>query len=111
MTPTYACFTYFSSLVLCFVGAVQPGILISQAPVYDAVIQGAEVRGYLLESVDSSGSLLEDYELLLSKLEEAAAAVSANAVMEFSHSYSTGGVTFYGTGVAVCDQRLANPFC
>merc|ERR1712179_56040 len=108
------------SLVLYFVGAVQPRILISQASVYDAVIQGAEVRGYLLESVYSSdpdsgsGSFPEYYELLLSQLEDSAAALSANAVVEFSYTFHTGptgSLRFLGTGVAVCDQRLANPFC
>ena len=103
-------------MVLFFVGAVQPGILISQAPVYDAVIQGAEVRGNLATWLfaTSAGAFPGDYEMLLSQLEDAAVAKGANAVMELSYSVisgNNGGFTFRATGVAVCDQRLANPFC
>ena len=62
----------------------------------------------------SAGSFPGDYELLLSQLEDAAVAKGANAVMEFSYSVfpgTNGGFMFRATGVAVCDQRLANPFC
>ena len=67
---------------------------------YDAVIQGAEVKGYLSEY----GKV--DYYNVMYEFEEQAVALCANAVMEFSYYNLDGGNGLSGSGVAVCDPRL-----
>ena len=93
---------YILSLFLtlyCSASAVETKILFTKALVYDAVIQGAEVKGYLSEYG-------ENYDSVMYEFEEQAVALCANAVMEFSYYNLNGGNGLSGSGVAVCDPRL-----
>ena len=67
------------------------------------------MRGYLIEEY-THGNYQNQYEKLLSKLEEAALELCGNAVMEFSYQETNQGYA-RGRGVAVCDPRLSTPCC
>merc|ERR1712179_219915 len=92
-------------LTLHCVASDGPKILFTQALVYDTVIQGAEVKGYLSEYYNN------DLDGVMWEFEEQAVALCANAVMEFVNHKPDEGHGLKWSGVAVCDPRLSTPCC
>merc|ERR1712215_392258 len=99
-----------SLALLCGLSTSTPvitsSIPITQASVYDGLLQGVEVKGYLFEEYSHGNS---QYTHVLSQLEEAALKLCANAVMEFR--FFRDRYEAWGTGVAVCDPGLGTPCC